>query len=173
MKKYLRKAIYFLFFPFLWVACFNKSIKAGHIFVQVERLEREEKYKEARRLGKTWLLKLPIKYTAPLWRQEGNDLLYKMDNYERSLKAYENALKSLEENPSNWGVANPIQIYYGATISCLKLDLKDKARKYFQKFLPMYESYSQNIALKDSVTKYDDGVAWIRKNLIYEIKKNG
>ena len=165
MIKVFKKVIKWLLSPFIWLACLNKSFKALHIFAQVERLEREKKTDEARKLRKIWLLKLPPKYTGPLWRQEGNDLLYDKKDYERSLKAFENASKAIGENPAHYGVADPIQIFYGATISSIKLDLKDKAKKYFQEFLSRYESYSQSDNLRVSVTKYDKGIKWIRENL--------
>jgi hypothetical protein len=114
-------------------------------------------------LRRDWLLKLPLKHTAPLWRQEGNYLLYKEEKNKESLEAYENALKSLDETPSLWGVTDPIQIYYGATVACVKLDLIDKAKSFFQEFQAMYESYSDTDSLKNDIIRYDEGVKWIKK----------
>jgi hypothetical protein len=51
-----KKLIYWILFPFVWLACLNKSVKAMQISTQIGKLERKEKYDEARKLRKKSLL---------------------------------------------------------------------------------------------------------------------
>lgn len=163
--KILRKIIYRIASPVIWLASSNKLVEALQIFSATEKLEREKKYLEAYNLRQKWLSKLPTRVTAPIWRQEGNYQLYREKNYAKSLNAFENASKGIDLGPSTLGVADPIQIYYGATVSSIHLEFKEKAEHYFKKLMQTHDKFTQSPELKESLTAYSDGINWIREKL--------
>ena len=115
-----------------------------------------------------WTLKLNSidkKYLAPLWRQEGFDLLYRVKNYQLSLEAFENAIETLELSSALYGVANPLDIYFGASMASVSVNDKEKAKIYFQEFTQLYESCRRNPKLEKALDNYTKGMNWISEYL--------
>ncbi len=157
----MKKGIKRLLKPFIWIVTqilslvpsFRKVIKGLEGGTEVERLESKGEYDKARELRKYLLSKYPIKYLGPLWRSEGNDQLYNLNNYEKALEAFENAIICIEGksyiSAMQYGVTQPIQVFCGAATAAIYLSNKKKAKENYQIFFNLvirlnYREHYQN-----------------------------
>ncbi|MBU1565514.1 MAG: hypothetical protein KJ630_07785 [Proteobacteria bacterium] len=124
-------------------------------------MERKEKYIEARKLRHENLKILNKKYLAPLWTQEGFDLLYQIKDYQLSLVAFENAIETLDLSAALYGVANPLDIYFGASMAAISANNQEEAQRYYKEFKNLFDSYSKNPKLKNAMKYYREGMDWI------------
>ena len=135
------------------------------IHSDIKALEKNEKYDEARKLRHNSLKTLNKKYHAPLWKQEGFDLLYQVKDYQLSLVAFENAIECLDHSTGLYGVANPLDIYFGASMAAINANRKDKAQKHYNEFTKLFDSYSKDPELKNALRHYKKGMSWIEQHL--------
>lgn len=136
----------------------------------LEALERKKKYNDARILRHKAFNTYNKKYLAPLWRQEGFDLLYQVKDYQLSLVAFQNAIETLELNAALYGIANPLDIYFGATIASVSASNIDKAKEYYQEFTKLFKSFSKNPKLEKTLKNYNEGISWIERHLSQHIE---
>ncbi len=75
----MRKFLYYtIFYIFKTLGIIHPVFTALAINGEIDRLERKKQFEEARVIRKRYLKSLNRKYLAPLWRQEGYDLLYRI-----------------------------------------------------------------------------------------------
>ncbi len=165
------RIINWVFSPILWPIFQLPVLKPISIKSQIDKLERIGEIEKARILRKDWLKKLPHKYTAALWRSEGDDLLYKQEKYEESLAAYKNSMSALELSPSNVGVTDPLRLYFGAAVSAVMVGEIDNAEKYLNEFLPIYNSFIQDKKVKEYASNFTSGLQWLRENIYSDGKR--
>src|SRR5437016_4690233 len=72
---------------FRWVPGLRKPLKALRSAGEIDELEREEKFELARSLRSRFLHESDDSRAAPLWRSEGNDRLYRLQDYRGALEA--------------------------------------------------------------------------------------
>ena len=132
----------------------------------IESLEKRGKYVEARELRHKYLNCTNKKYLAPLWRQEGFDLLYQVKDYQSSVKAFQNAIETIELSPALYGVAGPLDIYFGASIASASINDIKKTEYYFSKFNELFKSMSKNPKLEKALRNYKEGIQWLNKYLL-------
>ena len=139
---------------------------------ELESLERSKKFAEARVIRHSNLQTFNKKYLAPLWRQEGFDLLYRIKDYPKSLSAFENAIETLELSAALYGVANPLDIYFGASMAAISANNKIDARKHYTEFKKLYRQFSQNPKLQTVMKNYKEGMEWIETSLNQDTEEN-
>ncbi len=161
--KYLTVPISWIFKPVTYLIFSIPSLKAIRIYYDINKLEKTEKYKEAENMRTKGLKTLPFRHTGPLWFSEGNDLLYRKKKYKKALEAFENAIET-EVNP----VADPVQIYCGASTAALLIGNHKKAKKYYDKILTQIDIYKSNPKVKSYFETYyenHEGIRWLEQNI--------
>jgi hypothetical protein len=150
-----------------WMPGLRKPFGALRLVGEIEELEREEKFEEARVLRSRALRETDSSRAAALWRSEGSDRLYRLKDYSGALDAFEHAIDALEKSPAMYGVALPDQIYYGAAVAAVMIGNQAKAARYCGEFEEVLRSYRSNLALRDSdyVQHHEDGLEWLRSRL--------
>jgi len=162
----MRKILYFSFYYLLSaLGIIHPVFKVLAINGETERLERKKRFEEARELRSKYLKKIQNKYLAPLWRQEGFDLLYRVKDYHSSLIAFENAMQTLEQSAALYGVASPLDIYFGASMASVSLNNREKATRYFNEFSSLHELFSRNPKLGQALSNYKEGIEWVSNYL--------
>jgi len=151
-----------------FIGIFSPLFKMLVIHGELESLERNKKFAEARQIRHRNLQSFNKNYLAPLWRQEGFDLLYRIKDYPKSLTAFENAIETLELSAALYGVANPLDIYYGASMAAISANKKIEAQKYYTEFKKLYYQFSQNPKLQKAMRNYKEGMEWVESNLKQE-----
>ena len=68
-------------------------VKILNVVFEIEKLERQNRINEARRLRHSWLKNPKYSYSAELLFSEANDLLFNLEDYSNALKTYEMAIK--------------------------------------------------------------------------------
>lgn len=164
------KVILKLLKPLFWVftkllgliPSYGNVIKAINCEREVSRLEKLGKHEEARKLRTKVLNRHPAKHLGPLWRSEGMDQLYNLKNYEEALEAFEKAINCIEGDSMicafQYGVTQPISVYYGAASSAIYLSDKIKANVYYQNFFKL-SSHSSN------KEQYQEHLVWLRTQI--------
>lgn len=140
------------------------------IHSDIESLKRNKKHSEARNLRHKSLKIYNKKYLSPLWRQEGFDLLYEVKDYQQSLMAFEKAMETLPLSTALYGVANPLDIYFGASMAAISAEQYEKAEKYYFEFKKLFDSYSLNPKLASVMKNYREGMNWIENSLLQDIE---
>jgi tetratricopeptide (TPR) repeat protein len=158
----------FLLYPLLKPMSGLQPFKVIRIVHKIKALEKENNYKKANIIRKKWLLRVEEKNSAPLWRSEGNYQLYQKKNYEKALKAFQNAINALKKMPLNFGASDPLNVYYGATVSAISLNQNELAREYFSDFQNIYESIDKNLKLQKYLLPYAEGIEWIKDKIEIE-----
>jgi tetratricopeptide (TPR) repeat protein len=138
----------YVFKPVLWILKFVYRVltifsvfKAMDLLMAIGKLERDNKYDEARRLREKWLKDAKIAKYPELWFSQGNDLLFKQNEPGRALYAFERAINANKD-------FNPIELYYGAACSALMENKIDKARVYYFTFNRWWDEFMENPKLK-------------------------
>ena len=141
---------------------FGKVIKAIDGDKEVRKLSKLGENEEARRLRSHMLNKYEIKYMGPLWRSEGMDQLYNLKNYHKALEAFEKAITCIEGRSPiaamQYGVTQPIQVYYGAATAAIYISEKKKAKVY-------YKNFRELVLQLDYTEEYKDQLNWLREQI--------
>lgn len=156
--------------PLLWiiskilgiVPSYGNVIKAINCERDVRNLEKLSKYEEARKLRGKLLSKYPIKHLGPLWRSEGMDQLYKLENNKKALEAFENAISCIEGDSMicafQYGVTDPFQVYYGAAAAAIYVSDGRKAKIYYDNLLEL-------VSRSTSQERYNEQLDWLRNQI--------
>ncbi len=133
-------------------------IQVMNVSFEIEKLEGQKKYDEARLLRHTWLAKYQHSQSEILLCSEGKDLLYNKKEYSKALQTFE---KVITIDPCY----NPIEVYYGA--SCAALFTKDhqKAKKYYVTFKEWWDKFKNDPKLKDYMNRYSGCKNWLENNI--------
>jgi hypothetical protein len=70
--------------------------------------------------------------------------------------------------PLNFGASDPLNVYYGATVSAISLNQIELAREYFSDFQHIYESIDKNLKLQKYLLPYAEGIEWIKDKIEIE-----
>jgi tetratricopeptide (TPR) repeat protein len=131
----------------------------------IVRLENQGKIDAARKLRKSSLQNLSLKYAGPLWTSEGEDLLYVEKNYKEALSAFQNAIKS-NFTPS----INPLRIYCGASTAAVMISDFKLAEKYYDEALEWYDKLKEGNNLDSYLSKFDDTLIWLKNEILNHAK---
>ncbi|MFX1265824.1 MAG: hypothetical protein ACFFH0_10630 [Promethearchaeota archaeon] len=165
-----KKAYWKLLKPIIWfitkilelIPSYGNAIKAINIEREVRKLEKVNNYEKARKIRTEFLNKYPVKYLGPLWRSEGMDQLYNLENYEKALEAFENAIVCIEGNGMicafQYGVTDPLRVYCGAATAAIYVSDGRKARVY-------YDNFRELASRSSSKEKYREQLDWLKTNI--------
>ena len=117
-----------------WLPGIGQSLHVVNVMHAIRRFEEERNWPEARALRSAALKQAAVGRSAPLWRSEGEDLLYNRHDPAEALAAFQRAEKALDLSPILYGVSAPDRIYAGAAQAALGLREVEAARAYFRKF---------------------------------------
>ncbi len=156
----------FFFIPISWLLmplyklfCRIPFIQIAKITFEIEKLESQKKFYEARNLRRTWLENPKFSLSAELLLSEANDLQYNQKNSSHALKLYE---KAISINP----YYNPIDMYYGASCASILAGNKLKAKKYYFIFVEWFERFSKDPKLKSfTENKYSGCKKWLEEKI--------
>lgn len=148
------------YIPFLGKSLYNVLL-AINTDKKIEKLESIEEFENARSLRRKTLKLLPRRYQSILWRSEGNDCLYRLKDNQASWLAFENALQTLGQSPSLYGVSKPHEIYFGAAASSIYLGKMTEAAIYTSKYEDLIRYFGPN----QSSEYYEKNLEWLKRNL--------
>lgn len=162
-----RKVLRWFLSPLWLVPAFRTSMRILRSVDRIDDFERQEEFEQARALRTELLHDTKDAHSAPLWRSEGNDRLYRIRDYQGALQAFERAMTSLDRSPSLYGVALPDQIYYGAAVAAVMLGDKTKGARYGQECASLVRAYKSDASLSKSeyVKQLDEGLKWLQSQL--------
>lgn len=112
----------------------GQSVRVVNQMHAIRRLEAERKWVEARALRSAALKQVAVGRSAPLWRMEGEDLLYNRRDPAAALAAFQRAEKALGLSSALYGVSAPDRIFAGAAQAALALGNVEEARAYLRRF---------------------------------------
>jgi tetratricopeptide (TPR) repeat protein len=170
VKMIAKKVLIKIAKPFMWVLTqilglipgYGNIIKAINGERDVRKFEESGKYEEARKLRTDLLNRYPVKHLGPLWRSEGVDQLYNQENYEKALEAFEKAISCIEGNSLisafQYGVTQPMQVYYGAAAAAIYVSNKMKAKVYYQNFLEL-------VTRSSCIEQYQEQLNWLKNQI--------
>ena len=159
------KIVAWLLTPITMLLNKTEAFTALKIASEIQALEKKGEYEQANVKRKNWLLKLKNKNTAPLWGSEGDYQLYHQKNYEKALKAFQNAIETSQQQPLNFGKVNIIGIYYGATVSAIQLSKPELANEYFKEFFHYLNVLKNSKSYEKYLSGYNEGIKWIKEQL--------
>jgi tetratricopeptide (TPR) repeat protein len=147
--------IYWVLWPI--IKLFNKIpfVQLMKAYFEIVKLERQNKYDEARALRHAWMAKSRYSQSEILLCSEAKDLLFNKKEYEKALQTFEKVIKT---NPDY----NPIELYYGASCSALFTGNSQKAKEYYSKFREWWRKFEKYSKLKD---RYSGCKEWLEKNI--------
>ena len=172
--KILKKipGIKFILIPISWTLmpiyklfCQIPAVKVMNVSSEIEKLEQQKKFNEARILRHSWLKKPKFSQSEELWCSEGKDLLFNKKEYSNALETYEKAIKL---NPSY----DPIEMYYGASAAAIHTGDNKKAEKYYSIFIDWWNKFSNDPELKKFIFyTYSDNKKWLENNIKLKISE--
>lgn len=156
----------FIIIPIYWVLwpiikLFNRIpfVRVMKAHFEIEKLERQNKYDDARALRHSWMAKSRYSQSEILLCSEGKDLLFNKREFAKALQTFEKVMKM---NPDY----NPIELYYGASCAAMFTGNSQKAKKYYSKFSEWWKKFEKDSELKDFILeRYSGCKAWLEKNL--------
>ncbi len=156
----------YIFKPILWALKFIYKVitifpvfKAMDLLMTIGKLERDNKYDEARKLRKKWLKDTKIAKFPELWFSQGNDLLFKQNEPQKALYAFERAINANKD-------FNPIELYYGAASSALMDNQIEKAKEYYLSFNRWWDKFMENPKLQSYYfTKFLGCKNWLDRRM--------
>ncbi len=131
----------------------------------IRRLERGGKEAEARRLRAEALRWAPAKAAGPLWRSEGQDLLYRRKDYEGALAAFEKAIEGLDGSAALVGVTRPDLVYAGAAQAALMAGQCGRASTYTEVFARKLAELEEQGKGRLDLAWHRDVLSWLRSRL--------
>lgn len=155
--------IYKVFELLPWV---GTPMKVINYEFKIKRLEKDNNYEKAREIRAEALIKIPASHQAPLLRSEGEDKLYRLQDFKGALSAFEQAIISNNQSSALYGVSSPDRIYGGAAQAAVLCNEKKKAMEHFLEFLKIVESYSKNPKLEGSLQWHRETLKQLESQLL-------
>ena len=148
-----------------WLPGIGQSLRVVNLMHTIRRLEEERNWEDARGLRSAALQQATASRSAPLWRSEGEDLLYNRRNPAAALAAFQSAEKALNLSPALYGVAAPDRIYAGAAQAALAMGKIETGRAYFQKFSDVTAELSQQRVDPAALAWHQEMLAKLKRQL--------
>ncbi|HTX54088.1 MAG TPA: hypothetical protein VMD08_11795 [Candidatus Baltobacteraceae bacterium] len=111
---------------------FREAQKVVRINQEIAELEAQSKFDEARAVRDQALRTIDARFSTPLLRSRGFDLL-RLGRMREALEAFEAGIRYLDERGLLFGVAAPDELYYGAALAAMRTGDVDSAREYYRK----------------------------------------
>lgn len=143
----------------------GQSVRVVNAMHAIRRLEEERNWSEARALRGAVLKQVAVGRSAPLWRLEGEDLLYNRRDPAAALAAFQRAAHALGLSSSLYGVAAPDRIFAGAAQAALALGKRDEALLHFRKFSELVAELSRQGMGPEALAWHQDVLAKLKKQL--------
>jgi tetratricopeptide (TPR) repeat protein len=132
---------------------------------QLRALEKENAFQAARELRKKAFSKISISHQGPILRSEGEDRLYRLNDYRGALETFERAISVMGKSASLYGVTSRDRVYAGASQAALKLGDSQKAQKYYHEFAKMVAELSANPKLHGSLAWHTETLRRIESQI--------
>ena len=142
-------------------------------YLEIKSLEKKGKYEEARRKRSTAILTIKTEYLGPILRSEGYDKLYRLNDYDGAIKAFQMAEIAMEGSPFLYGVSEPHSVISGVAIAAVYNGDIEKAIAYRDKLSEMYERWKKEFPSSDSLKWFDKTITWINNAIIEKTAKDG
>ena len=108
---------------------------------------------------------MSLDYTAPLWRSEGEDRLFRFHDATGALDAFEKALSVIERSAFLYGVAAEHRMLYGAAASAALLSDRDRARRYRDRYKDAIQVFRANPQLGEYSRQCEEGLNWHNRSI--------
>jgi len=144
--KFIITPIYWILWPHIKLFQKIPFVQVLRVSFEIEKLERQQMYAEARKLRHKWLAKKRYSNSEILLCSEGKDLLYNKKEYERAFQLFENVI---EIDP----YYNPIELYYGASCAALLTGDFQKAKEYYLKLQEWWDKFEKDPKLKNHLLR--------------------
>ncbi len=161
----MKKIIRFIFKALEYLPWAGTSIRVANFNSKIGNLEKGHNFKEARKVRSEALKIIPKSHQGPLLRSEGEDRLYRLKDYKGALTAFEQAIVSMEQSPSLYGVSSPDRIYGGAAQAALLNKEDDKAIQHYHEFAKIVEEFSKNKELENALKWHRETLKYLETNL--------
>ncbi len=143
----------------------GQSVRVVNQIHAIRRLEAERKWVEARALRSTALKQAAAARSAPLWRMEGEDLLYNRRDPAAALAAFQRAEKALGLSSALYGVSAPDRIFAGAAQAALALGNVEEARAYLRRFSDVAAELSRQGEDPAALAWHQETIANLKRQL--------
>jgi tetratricopeptide (TPR) repeat protein len=143
----------------------GQSLRVINMMHAIRRREEERKWAEARALRSAALKQVAAGRSAPLWRSEGEDLLYNRRDPAGALAAFQHAEHALVLSSSLYGVAAPDRIFAGAAQAALALGKRDEALAHFRKLSELVAELSRHGMRPDALAWHQEVLAKLKQQL--------
>ena len=151
------------FFEFLPII--GEPIRVVNINQKIRSLEKKDKLEEAHSIRENALLQVSSQNQGPLLRSEGEDRLYRLKDYQGALEAFEKSMIVMKKSAFLYGVTQSDNVYAGAAQAAVFLSDKDKATKYFDRFVELVDMLSEDKKLEDSLKWHRDTLDWLKHSI--------
>jgi hypothetical protein len=143
----------------------GQSVRVINLMHAIRRLEEARNWAEARTLRSAALKQVAVGRSAPLWRLEGEDLLYNRRDPAGALAAFQRAEHALGLSTSLYGVAAPDRIFAGAAQAALALGKPEEALAYFRKFSELLAELSRQGMNPGALAWHQEVLAKLKQQL--------
>jgi len=131
----------------------------------IKKLEKEKEFEKADKLRTEWLSKVKFKNSAPLLFSQGNYHLGHTKNYLVAFSSFDKAVSAYYQQPFHYSAINPLDLYYGCTVSAIMIGEFDKGKEYFKEVKKYYNMISSRKHPSDYAKFYKKGIEWIEESL--------
>jgi len=116
-------------------------------------------------LREEWISKVKFKNSAPLLFSHGNYHLEHTKKYQISFASFENAITAFKKQPLHYGAINPLELYYGCTVSAIMLGMFDKGEEYFKEVIRLHNIIISVKNPSEYAKFYTKRIEWIKAQL--------
>lgn len=131
----------------------------------IESLEEEKEFEKADKLRTKWISKVKFKNSAPLLLSQGIYHLEYTKKYQFSFVSFENAITAFQQQPLHYSAVNPLELYYGCTVSAIMIGRIDKGEEYFKEMMRYYNAIVSGKNISEYAKSYTKKIEWIKDQL--------
>lgn len=151
----------------------KEPVDALMVHLEIESLEKKGKYEEARKIRAAAISTVKTKYQGPILRSDGQDKLYRLNDYKGAIEAFEKAEIAMEGSPFLYGVSQPHSVISGVAIAAVYSGNIDKATAYRDKFQDLYQRLKKESPSSDSLKWFKETIAWLNNAINENKAKDG
>ena len=131
----------------------------------IENLEKEKEFEKADKLRTEWIQKVKFKNSAPLLFSRGTYHLYYTKKYQIAFFSFENAITAFERQILHCSAVNPLELYYGCSVSAIMIGRIDKGEEYFKGVMKYYNLIASGKNISEYAKSYAKRIEWIKEQL--------
>jgi tetratricopeptide (TPR) repeat protein len=152
------------FSPLCLVPGFREAKQVLRINQEIAQLESASKFAQAKEIRDRALNAVAARFSTPLWRSRGFDLL-RLGQPQEALVAFETGIRHLHDCTLLYGVAPPDELYYGAALAALQVGNLERSREYYDKTVEVISTIRQQFPTDQKPAWWDAGLGLVRRQL--------